>query len=79
MKHLLVAFLPTFTLALNACRDMQTPLGPKALSSNGAVAVGPPTTVVYSNFGQGMTFDANPLHGWTINGDLGPSVGQQAG
>jgi hypothetical protein len=78
MKHLLVAFLPTFALALNACTDMQTPLGPKALSSNGAAAVGPPTTVVYSNFGQGMTFDANPFHGWGINGNLGPSVGQQA-
>ena len=25
-----------------------------------------------------MAFDANPLHGWTINGFLGPGIGQQA-
>jgi len=25
-----------------------------------------------------MTFDTNPFHGWTINGFLGPTIGQQA-
>lgn len=35
-------------------------------------------SVIYSNFGPGMTFDTDPAHGWTINGFAGPGVGQQA-
>ena len=34
--------------------------------------------VIYSNFGPGMTFDNDPSHAWTINGFLGPNIGQQA-
>jgi hypothetical protein len=34
--------------------------------------------IVYTNFGPGMTFDADPFHGWAINGSLGPNVAQQA-
>jgi hypothetical protein len=34
--------------------------------------------VIFSNFGPGKAFDADPFHGWTINGFLGPDVGQQA-
>ena len=36
------------------------------------------STIVYSNFGPQWTFDTNPLHGWTINGFISSSVGQQA-
>jgi len=35
-------------------------------------------TVIYSNFGPGMTFDTDPTHGWGINGFIGPGIGQQA-
>src|SRR6185503_7756701 len=34
--------------------------------------------VIFSNFGPGKTFDSNVLDSWTINGLLGPNVGQQA-
>jgi hypothetical protein len=33
--------------------------------------------VIYSNFGPSKTFDTDPEHTWTINGFLGPTVGQQ--
>ena len=34
--------------------------------------------VIYSNFGPAMAFDTSPFGGWTINGFLGPAIGQQA-
>jgi hypothetical protein len=34
--------------------------------------------VVYSNFSPDIEFDAAFGHGWTINGYLGPAIGQQA-
>ena len=34
--------------------------------------------VIYSNFGSGKAFDADPFHGWGINGFLGEGSGQQA-
>jgi hypothetical protein len=34
--------------------------------------------VIFSNFGPGKAFDSNVLDSWTINGLLGPNVGQQA-
>lgn len=76
-------FLVMFTSALAACADVQEPVRPR-MTSDRAVndvaphGVGGPTTVIYSNFGSGFTFDTSPLHGWTINGLLGPGIGQQA-
>lgn len=35
-------------------------------------------SVIYSNFGPGMTFDTTSGHSWTINGFLGLGTGQQA-
>jgi hypothetical protein len=35
--------------------------------------------MIYSNFGPGMAFDGDTAgHGWTINGFMGPGIGQQA-
>ncbi len=71
-------WLSAATVLLVACTDVTEPgasreamrqsLSPR--SSSGAV--------IYSNFGADMSFDANPAHGWTINGYLGPTIGRQA-
>jgi hypothetical protein len=67
---------PSLLCALSACTDVPDTIGPSepfrpSLSVSAASA-----PVVYTNFGPSMTFDTN--HGWTINGFLGPTIGQQA-
>lgn len=79
MKHSRLVVLPAMTLGFWACAD-QPDRAPMAPSAALASVVTPPPgwAVVYSNFGPSATFDADPNHGWTINGFLGPDIGQQA-
>ena len=63
----------------SACVDQtsRTIVGPRTqLARDVANPTAP--IVVYSNFGPDMAFDPVLSHGWTINGFLGPDIGQQA-
>src|SRR5512138_9432 len=76
--------LPTIAVGLVACADVQNPSMPRSASPGwsasdaAASAVGSPAKIVYSNFGPGLTFDANPTHGWIIAGYSAPGVELQA-
>src|SRR5213596_441793 len=77
MKYTKRTFLPALALGFSACAEHPEVVAPNArLRSD--FTVSPPVAVIYSNFGPGMAFDADPSHGWTINGFLGPGIGQQA-
>ena len=77
MKYTKLTFLPALALGFSACAEHPDVVAPNAqLRSD--FTVSPPVAVIYSNFGPGMAFDADPSHGWTINGFLGPGIGQQA-
>ena len=77
MKYTKRTFLPALALGFSACAEHPGVVAPNAqLRSD--FTVSPPVAVIYSNFGPGMAFDADPSHGWTINGFLGPGIGQQA-
>jgi hypothetical protein len=77
------ALLPVLALGLMACSDLQESISPRMSNRGSAVATSVPNglgpaTVIYTNFGPGMTFDLNPTDGWGINGFLGPCCGQSA-
>ena len=76
MKYTKRTFLPALALGFSACAEHPEVVAPNQLRS--AFTVSPSVAVIYSNFGPGMAFDADPFHGWTINGFLGPGIGQQA-
>src|SRR5438445_13179699 len=77
MKYTKRTFLPALALGFSACAEHPGVVAPNAqLRSD--FTVSPPVAVVYSNFGPGMAFDADPAHGWTINGFLGRGIGPQA-
>jgi hypothetical protein len=77
MKYTKLTFLPALALGFSACAEHPEVVAPNAqLRSD--FTVSPPVAVIHSNFGPGMAFDADPSHGWTINGFLGPGIGQQA-
>src|SRR5437879_3075157 len=77
MKYTKRTFLPALALGFSACAEHPGVVAPNAqLRSD--FTVSPPVALIYSNFGPGMAFDADPSHGWTINGFLGPGIGQQA-
>ena len=82
MKTLSPIFVVALATSTAACGDVQQVVTPTAATATRAADVGPasgpPTTVIYSNFGLGMTFDSNPFHGWGINGFLGADIGRQA-
>ena len=68
------ALLPALALALAACGEH-----PEVLAPNAQVSSDLSASVIYSNFGPGMSFDADPYHGWSIYGFLPPpTTGQQA-
>src|SRR5207244_2486811 len=77
MKYSKLTFLPALALGFSACAEQPEVVAPHAQLRSG-ITVLPPVAVVYSNFGPGMAFDADPSHGRTINGFLGPGIGQQA-
>ena len=77
MKYVKLAFLPALALGFSGCADHSGLVAPNP-QIRSDITSAPAAAVVYSNFGPGMAFDANPFHGWTINGFLGPGIGQQA-
>jgi hypothetical protein len=85
LRHLSLAFLPALAVGLAACRDVQQSVAPEARIASssgdrtggvGATGVGGPksdaTTVVYSNFGPGMSF----YTGFGPSNVIGPGVFQ---
>lgn len=76
MKRPCVAFV-VLAVSATGCRDVPRTLGPSVTDVNQATSTSL-SPVIYSNFGPGGAYDANPFHGYTINGFLGPTVGQQA-
>jgi hypothetical protein len=77
MKYTQLTLLPALALGFSACADQPEVVAPNAQVWSD-IRASPALAVIYSNFGPGMAFDADPSHGWTINGLLGPGIGQQA-
>lgn len=79
MNRSTCALLPAVAVVLSACvdRTSRAILGPSTQIATDVVSPATPA-VVYSNFGPDLAFDQDPAHGWTINGFLGPNIGQQA-
>jgi FIMAH domain-containing protein len=79
MKRSTYALLPALALVFSGCGDQtsRTIVAPSLQFATDVASTATPT-VVYSNFGPGLAFDQDPAHGWTINGFLGPNIGQQA-
>lgn len=65
-------------VAATACQDSPQPLAPAEIPVHLALAGSFSGSVIYSNFGREMAFESTPSTAWTINGFLGPSIGQQA-
>ena len=76
MKNNSFTLLCGLTLVVTACVNFPEPMAPKVRAEAELASVHDQSIVVYTNFGAGMTFDANPFHGWGINGFLGPGIGQ---
>ena len=78
MMHTRLALLPALALGFSACGDVSQVVRPNASDWSRTVSPASAAEVIYSNFGPGMAFDANPFNGWTINGFFGHNVGRQA-
>src|SRR5213592_2442268 len=69
MKYTKLTFLPALPLGFSACAEHPEVVAPNQLRS--AFTVSPSVAVIYSNFGPGIAFYADPFYGWTMNGFLG--------
>ena len=76
MRRLSFAFLSVAGVGLLACADVQQPIAPNDFDQGRAAfdRLPSPITIIYSNFGPGMTFDHQ--FAWGINGPN--PFGQQA-
>ena len=74
MRHATAMLLPMLAPVFLACADVQSPVTPRAATTDHGVGVAAPTrdidlpVAIYSNFGPDMAVDTDPLHAYVIGG-----------